>query len=69
MNATTIEAYVDAAAALLDLPIAPAYRFGVLRYFALAGEQASLVAAVPLGSADEAAAVFVPVGPGDLPEG
>ena len=36
MDRERIEAYVDAAAAALDLPLAPAHRPGVLAYFALA---------------------------------
>ena len=65
MTPASSEAYVDAAAATLDLPIAPAYRSGVLRYFALAAEQASLLMAVPLTPADEPAEAFRPIGPAD----
>lgn len=43
--------YVDAAAALIELPIGP-YRDGVLRYFALAAEMNALVEAFPLGLHD-----------------
>ncbi len=61
-----IEAYVDAAAAALDLPLHPEHRPGVLRYFALAAELAELVMAAPLGPLDEPAPVFVPISPDDL---
>ena len=58
-----LEAAVDAAAALLQLPLAAEHRPGVLRYFALAAEMAQLVLAVPLGRDDESGAVFRPVEP------
>jgi len=67
MDRERIEAYVDAAAAALDLPLAPAHRPGVLAYFALAAELADAVMAAPLGACDEAAPVFTPIGPDDLP--
>ena len=54
---------VDAAAALLALPIAPEHRPGVVRYFALAAGFAALLQADPLGVADEPAEVFTPIGP------
>lgn len=60
-----VAAAVDAAARLVDLPIDPAHRPGVLRYFALAASMARVVNAVPLGPADETGAVFQPVEPGD----
>lgn len=63
MTPASLATYVDAAAASLDLPIAPAYRSGVLRYFALAAEQASLLMAVRLTTADEPAEAFRPIGP------
>jgi len=62
-----LEAYVDAAASALDLPLAPAHRPGVLAYFALAAELAELVAGASLGVSDEAAPVFTPIAPDDLP--
>jgi hypothetical protein len=68
VNTADIERYVDGAAALLALPLAPEHRPGVLRYFALAAEMAALVNGLPLAAADEPAESFVPVGPGD-PEG
>ncbi|MBP6893591.1 MAG: DUF4089 domain-containing protein [Pseudacidovorax sp.] len=64
MNAEQIEAYVDAAAAALDLPIAPEHRPGVLRYFALAADMAALTEAVDLAAHDESAVRFEPVAPG-----
>jgi hypothetical protein len=66
---STYEAYVDAAAAALDLPLSPAHRPGVLRYFALAAEMAALVNGLPLAVHDEAAEAFVPIGPDDLEAG
>ena len=69
MDRERIEAYVDAAAAALDLPLAPAHRPGVLAYFALAAELADAVMAAPLGASDEPAPVFTPIGPDDLPAG
>lgn len=60
------EAYVDAAAAAIGLPLAPAHRPGVLRYFALAAGMAEQVMAVPLGIADEPAEHFVPIAPEEV---
>ena len=57
------EAYVDATAALLGLPLSAAHRPGVLQYFALAAGLAELVSALPLGPSDEPAPAFVPVSP------
>jgi hypothetical protein len=68
MDRERIEAYVDAAAAALDLPIAPAHRPGVLAYFALAAELAESVASAPLEVGDEPAPVFTPIAPDDLPD-
>ena len=65
MTPAQIEDYVDAAAAALDLPLAPEHRPGVLGYFALAAEFAALVEAVPLPMAAEPALHFAPVAPGD----
>ena len=48
MTPTQIESYVDAAAAALALPLSPAHRPGVLRYFALAAEGAARGEAVRL---------------------
>ena len=65
MTADEIERHVDAAAAVLGLPLTPAQRLGVLRYFALAAAMAELVDAHPLGVDDEPAEAFVPVSPRD----
>jgi len=69
MSPALIEAYVDAAAAALDLPLAPEHRPGVLRYFALAAEMAALVHGLPLSVHDEPAEAFVPIAPEDLEAG
>ena len=63
MTPAQIEAYVDAAAAALQLPLNPEHRPGVLHYFALAAGLADLLAAHPLGSEDDPAEAFVPVPP------
>lgn len=54
--------YVDAAAALLGLPLG-SHRDGVLRYFALAAAMYAVVDAVPLGPHDESGEAFRPVEP------
>ena len=66
MDSETAEAYVDAAAAALGLPIHPNHRAGVLTYFRLAASMADLVTAPGLHIEDEAAPVFVPIEPSDL---
>ena len=63
MTPPEIEAYVDAAAAALKLPLSAAHRPGVLHYFTLAASMAELVAAQPLSIADEPAEAFVPIAP------
>lgn len=63
MNPAHIETYVTAASAALDLPLSPAHRPGVVRYFALAAEFAALVEAVPLDPHAESALHFTPVSP------
>jgi Protein of unknown function (DUF4089) len=63
MTPAQIEAYVDAAATALQLPLAPEHRPGVLHYFALAASLAELVNGLPLGTADEPAEVFTPIAP------
>ena len=63
MTPEEIEAYVDAAAHALGLPIAPEHRPGVLHYFALAASMAECVGAQDLGNGDEPAPVFTPVSP------
>lgn len=63
MTPEQIETYVDAAAALMALPLSAAHRPGVLRYFTLAAGFAEQVAALPLGVHDDPAEAFVPIGP------
>ncbi len=63
LSPQVIAAAVDAAAALLELPLEAAHRPGVLRFYALAAEMAQVVHAVPLGRDDESGAVFRPVEP------
>ena len=63
MTPEQIEAYVDATAAALQLPLSPDHRPGVLHYFALAASMADELAAQPLGVADEPAETFVPISP------
>jgi hypothetical protein len=67
IDRAALEAYVGAAAAALGLAIAPAHRPGVLAAFELAAGCAALVNAQALRPEDEAAPVFVPLGPGDAP--
>jgi hypothetical protein len=59
--------YLDPAAEAIGLPVAPEHRSGVVRYLQLATAMAALVTDFPLGRDDEAANVFMPVGPDDLP--
>jgi hypothetical protein len=63
MTPAQIEAYVDAAAALLELPLNAEHRPGVLQYFALAASMAESVAGHPFGNVDEPAESFVPISP------
>ena len=63
MTPREIEAYVDAAAAALNLPLSPLHRPGTLQYFALAASMAELVAGYPMGVEDEPAEAFVPIAP------
>jgi hypothetical protein len=58
------EAWMDAQAALLGLPIAPEHRPGVLRYLQLVAGIAPRVMEFPLAPADESGNTFVPVAPG-----
>ena len=60
MTPAEIEAFVDAAAAALGLPIAPEHRPGVLHYFALAAGFAAQLDAVALSPQDESALSFTP---------
>jgi hypothetical protein len=66
MTPAQTEAYVDAAAAALDLNLRPDHRPGVLRFFALAAEMAAVVDAVPLEPHAESAVSFVPVAPKEV---
>ena len=53
------ERYMDAAAGLIDLPLAPEWRPGVVRFLGLAAEMAAVLEAVPLDDAHlELASVF-----------
>lgn len=53
MTQTEIERYVTAAAAALELPIAPAYLPGVTLNFGRLAGQAALINAFPLGPEHE----------------
>ena len=63
MTPEQTEAYVDAAAAVLSLPLRAEDRPGVLRFFALAAEFGAVIDAVPLEAHAESAVVFKPVVP------
>ena len=63
MTPAQTEAYVDAAAAALNLPLRAEDRPGVLRFFALAAEFGAVIDAVPLEAHAESAVVFKPVVP------
>jgi Protein of unknown function (DUF4089) len=54
------EAWIDAAAAALALPIAPEHRPGVLHYLVLASRFAAEIEALPLSPHDDSAVSFVP---------
>ena len=54
---------VDTNAALIGLDLAPEYRDGVVRYFALAASMAEWVMGLALTTDDEPAEVFVPIEP------
>ena len=54
------EAYVDAAAALIELPIDPEHRPGVVLNLERIAQMAALVMEFPLGDTDEPAPVFRP---------
>lgn len=68
MNPADIEAYVDAAAAALALPLQVEHRPGVLAFFALAADFAALVDGVPLDVRAEPAAHFLPIAPSFEPD-
>lgn len=46
------DAYLDAASAAADLPVAPEHRPGALRFLVLAAEMAAALEAVPLDESD-----------------
>lgn len=54
---------VDAAATVIDLPLRPDHRPGVVQFYALAARMAQCVLAVPMTHRDEPGHVFVPVEP------
>jgi len=54
------ESYVDAAAALIGLPLDPAHRPGVILNIERIAEMAALVMAFPLPDETEPAPVFLP---------
>jgi hypothetical protein len=66
MERHEVEAYVDAAAAALDLTIAAEHRPAVVHYVELAATMAALVMPFRLGIDDEAAPVFAPIAPTDV---
>ena len=68
MERLQVQAYVEAAAAALDLPIAVEHRAGVVHYFELAAAMSELVVALPLGIDDEPAPVFTPIAPDSVAE-
>ena len=57
---TPTETYLDAAAALQGLTIAPEWRAAVLAHFEAITKAAELVLAVPLDDEVEAAPIFTP---------
>ena len=68
MTPAQIEAYVDASATVLELPLSADHRPGVLHYFALAASMAELVGRHPLDTRDEPAESFVPISPSPIPQ-
>ena len=63
MERDLLEAYVDAAATTLALPLQPEYRPGVVACFELFAGMADLVNAQSLQHEDEPAPAFSPVAP------
>ena len=63
MERQQVEAYVDAAAAAIGLPIAAEHRPGVAHYVALAATMAELVITLALDVDDDPAPVFTPIAP------
>ena len=64
MERQQMEAYVDAAAAAIDLRIAAEHRPGVVHYVAIAAAMAELVMTLPLDVDTDPAPVFTPISPG-----
>ena len=60
LSSSDLEAHVDAAAKLIALPIAPAYRPGVILCMGVIAAAAALVMEFPLAEEVEAAPVFAP---------
>ncbi|HEX4326383.1 MAG TPA: DUF4089 domain-containing protein [Burkholderiales bacterium] len=60
MTPDQIEKYVDAAAAALDLNLAPGHRPGVLENFTRLAQLAALVNEFPLAPEDEPAPLWKP---------
>lgn len=58
--ASDLDAWIDAASAVVDLPIAGAYRPGVARFLALAAEMAATLETVDLGDELALAPVYLP---------
>lgn len=69
MERSQLEAYATSSAEAIGLPLDPAHLPGVLRYLGLASHLADQVMGLPLGTADEPAERFEPIGPDDLPAG
>ena len=63
MTPERLEAFVDASAQALGLPLQPEHRPGVLRYVALAAEMAAVLDAVALDVHAGPATTFTPVSP------
>ncbi len=60
MTGVDTERYMDAAAGLIDLPLAPEWRPGVAGFLDLAAEMAAVLETVPLDDAHlELASVYV----------
>ena len=77
MTGVDTERYMDAAAGLIDLPLAPDWRPGVVRFLDLAADMAAILEDVPLDDAHlELAQVYklddwqgatAPAGPDEAP--
>lgn len=67
MDRAQLEAYANAAAAAIGLPLDAAHQPGVVRYLGLASHLADQVMGLDLGPLDDPAERFQPIGPEDLP--